>query len=329
MRAYPIQWDILSSQRIEHVTPAREVLKRRISEGILAFPATPFDERGALVELARHRPCAIVAAGGAGELFSLSLAEHEVLIRSAVAATPEIPVVAGVGFGVAIACDMARSAEESGAAAVLLFPPYLVGSEQEGLAAYVEAVCRSTSLAVIVYSRGNGVLAPSTALRLAETCPNLIALKDGTGDFEALTILKQQAGDRLVLINGVPTAEMIVPQCFAIGIRSYTSAVFTFLPGLATRYFQAVRDNDRDTFERILRDFYVPLSAIRSRKKGYAVSIMKAGLRIVGRSAGRVRPPLVDLSAGEEAELAALIERILAEASEAPRYGASAAGASG
>lgn len=269
----------------------------------------------------------MVAAGGAGELFSLSLNEHELVIGAAVEATPEIPVVAGVGFGVAIACEMARTAERLGAAALLVFPPYLVASEQDGLAAYVEAVCRSVSLAVIVYSRGNGVLAPATALRLAETCPNLIALKDGTGDLEQLTTLKQQAGDRLVVVNGVPTAEMIAPQCFAIGICSYTSAVFTFLPGLATRYFQAVRDNDRATFERLLREFYVPLSAIRSRKRGYAVSIMKAGLRIVGRSAGRVRPPLIDLSENEEAELAALMERNLAEAGEPPRYGA--AGATG
>ena len=304
----------------------------------MAFPATPFDEAGGidvggfqseLEHLGAHRPSAMVAAGGAGELFSLSLGEHDLLIRAAVEATPEIPVVAGVGFGVAIACEMARSAEKAGAAALLLFPPYLVGSEQRGLAAYVEAVCRSVSLDVIVYSRGNGVLAPDTALRLVETCPNLIALKDGTGDFKQLTILKQRAGDQLVVVNGVPTAEMIAPQCFAIGICSYTSAVFTFLPGLAACYFQAVRHDDRATFERLLRDFYVPLSTIRGRKKGYAVSIMKAGLRIVGRSAGRVRPPLIDLSASEEAELATLIERYLADAGKPLRYGIPAAGAIG
>lgn len=320
-----------------NLTPAREVLKRRIAEGILAFPATPFDAsdavdveafQGQLAHLAAYRPSAIVAAGGAGELFSLSPAEHELVIRAAVEATPEVPVVAGVGFGVAIACDMARTAEQLGATALLVFPPYLIASEQEGLAAYVEAICRSVSLAVVVYSRGNGVLAPATALRLAERCPNLVALKDGTGDFESLTILKERAGDRLVLINGVPTAEMIALQCFSIGIRSYTSAVFTFLPGLAARYFEAVRDGDRDTFERLLREFYVPLSAIRSRRRGYAVSIMKAGLRIVGRSAGPVRPPLVDLSASEEAELAALIERA-AEAGELPSLGSSAIGAGG
>jgi 5-dehydro-4-deoxyglucarate dehydratase len=320
------------------VTLAREVLKRRISEGVLAFPATPFTPAGSLdaegfrrhvADLAAFRPSAMVPVGGAGEIFSLSLGEHETLTRAAVEATPEIPVIVGAGFGIAIASDMARMAEAAGATAILLFPPYLVNSEQQGLAAYVEAVCRSAAISVVVYSRNNGVIAPDTALKLAEKCPNFIALKDGTGDFEAMVSLKQRAGDRLTLISGVPTAEIIAPQCFAIGIRSYTSAVFTFLPALAMRYFQAVRDNDRATVNRLLREFYVPLAALRARKQGYAVSIVKAGLRLVGRSAGRVRPPLVDLTEGEEAELAALIARAGDLAGEAlpDMPSASAAGA--
>jgi 5-dehydro-4-deoxyglucarate dehydratase len=297
---------------------SRDVVKRRISEGILAFPATPYDASDTvdiegfeahIAELARHRPTAMVVAGGAGELFSLSQLEHRTLVKHAAEVTPDIPVIAGVGFGVAIASDMARTAEEAGAAAVLLFPPYLVASEQEGLARYVETVCRSVSIGVIVYNRGNGVLTPDTALQLAETCPNLIAVKDGVGDFETLTVLKQRAGDRLAVVNGVPTAEMIAPQCFSLGIRSYTSAVFTFLPTIALQYFRAVRDNDRPSIDRLLREFFVPLSTIRKRRHGYAVSIVKAGLRIVGRPAGHVRAPLVELSEPDERELADLIGR--------------------
>jgi 5-dehydro-4-deoxyglucarate dehydratase len=56
-----------------------------------------------------------------------------------------------------------------------------------------------------------------------------------------------------------------------------------------------------------MREFYEPLVAIRRRRPGYAVSIIKAGLRAVGKSAGPVRPPLVDLDAAEQAELAGLI----------------------
>ncbi|HZP19138.1 MAG TPA: 5-dehydro-4-deoxyglucarate dehydratase [Bauldia sp.] len=304
-----------------------KALRARLAEGILAFPATPFDRSGALdrtafehhiADLARFNPTALVPAGGAGELFSLSLDEQAETVRIAVAGAGKVPVLAGVGQGVAIAVAMAQAAEKAGAAGILLFPPYLVVPEQEGLAAYIEAVARSVGIAVIVYSRNNGVLSTDTVLRLAESCPNLVAVKDGVGDFESLVGLKLAAGDRLAVINGVPTAEIIGAQCFAVGIRSYTSAVFSFLPELATRYFEALKDGDRATVERLLAEFYLPLVRIRNRRRGYAVSLVKAGLRLTGHDAGRVRPPLVDLAPADEAELAALIARAAGLIEEAP-----------
>src|SRR5436309_305587 len=99
-------------------------LQERLAEGVLAFPATPFRQDGALdrdalanhvAHIASHRPCALVPAGGAGELFSLDLAEHEAVIRGTVAACDGVPVIAGVGNGVAIAVEMARAAERAGA----------------------------------------------------------------------------------------------------------------------------------------------------------------------------------------------------------------------
>jgi 5-dehydro-4-deoxyglucarate dehydratase len=299
------------------VTTAHDLLKRRISEGVLAFPATPFTRDLAfdpaafeahIAHLASFRPMALVPAGGAGELFSLSPEEQDAVVRLAVAAADGLPVIAGVGHGHAMAIARARSAEAAGADAILLFPPYLVSAEQEGLAAYVEAVCGAVALPVIVYSRNNGVVAPDTALRLAGRCENFIGLKDGIGDFEALIGLARRAGDRLVLINGVPTAEIIASQCFAAGIRSYSSAVLSFLPEFALGYFDAVRDGRRDDVDRRLADFYVPLTAIRNRKRGYAVALVKAGLRLVGRPAGPVRPPLLDLDERDECDLARLIE---------------------
>ena len=309
------------------MTTAPEMLKRRIAEGLVAFPATPFTQDGELdvggleehiATLAAHRPSLLVPAGGAGELFSLSAAEHETICRIAVAEKTGIPVMAGVGFGVAMATEMARTAERAGADAILLFSPYLITPDQEGLAAYVAAVCRAVGIGVVAYSRNNGVLAADTALRLADACPNFIAVKDGTGDFEGLVSLKQRAGDRLTLINGVPTAEIIAPQCFAIGIRSYSSAVFSFLPEFALAYFRAVRDGDEGTVNRMLAEFYVPLTAIRNRKRGYAVALVKAGLGAVGQPAGPVRPPLVDFSPADARDLALLIERARALTAGAP-----------
>jgi len=58
---------------------------------------------------------------------------------------------------------------------------------------------------------------------------------------------------------------------------------------------------------RLLDTFFLPYVEIRGRKPGYAVSIVKAGCRIVGRDAGPVRPPLVEMEAGEVERLAALV----------------------
>jgi 5-dehydro-4-deoxyglucarate dehydratase len=287
-----------------------------LAEGVLAFPATPFTADLALdagtlarhiADLAAAEPIALVPAGGAGEVFSLSVREHATVVATTVAHAAGIPVIAGVGGSIAIAIEMARGAEKAGADALLLLPPYLITPDQAGLAAYVEAVCRAVGIGVIVYSRDNGVLAFDTVRRLVDRCPNLIGLKDAAGDFDLLLMLRRDLGDRLVLINGVPTAEMLARQCFAVGIRAYSSAVYSFLPKVAARFFVAVRDGDNATADRLLNTFYLPLTRLRSRRRGYAVSIIKAGLRVVGKPAGPVRPPLLDLTREEEDELRRLI----------------------
>ena len=105
------------------MTTANEVLKRRVAEGVLAFPVTPFTAAGALDPgcfadhidfLKGYRPTAILPAGGAGELFSLSPEEHKRLVDIAVARAGDIPVIAGAGQGIAIATAMARAAEAGG-----------------------------------------------------------------------------------------------------------------------------------------------------------------------------------------------------------------------
>ncbi|HEY6453451.1 MAG TPA: 5-dehydro-4-deoxyglucarate dehydratase [Steroidobacteraceae bacterium] len=295
---------------------APDVLKVRIAEGIMAFPATPFRGDGSLdlpqlaahVDfLAQHAPSALAAAGGAGEIFSLSLAEHAEVVRAAVLHGRGIPVIGGAAYGTQLACAMARAVEQAGADAVLLLPPYLVHCEQEGLYRHIRAVCDSVAIAVIPYSRDNAVLAPDTVFRLADDCPNLVGLKDGTGDLAAVSALQARVGGRLTILNGAPTAEMFAPQCRTVSIHCYSSAVFTFLPLLARHFYGALRDGREALVEDMLSRFYRPLVKLRQRKRGYSVSIVKAGLRVVGRPAGPVRPPLLDFDASESAMLAELI----------------------
>ena len=92
-----------------------------------------------------------------------------------------------------------------------------------------------------------------------------------------------------------------------IGVTTYSSAIFNFLPRFAQDFYAAVRRRDRAAVFAMLHDLVLPYIAIRSRRKGYAVSIVKAGMKAVGRPAGSVRPPLTDLEPSECDELKALI----------------------
>lgn len=294
-----------------------EDMARKIGGGLLSFPVTPFradytfDEatyRSNLDWLCGHAVAGLFAAGGTGEFFSLTPAEVAQVVRVAVDETRgRVPVLAGTGYGTAIAREIAAGVEQAGADGLLLLPPYLMHSEQEGLAAHVEAVCRATRLGVIVYNRDNAILQPDTLARLCERLPNLVGYKDGIGDIELMTRVQTKLGDRLTYVGGLPTAETFALPYLDMGVNTYSSAVFNFVPEFATSYYAAVRRRDHHTIQAGLKRFILPLVAIRNRRRGYAVSIIKAGMKIIGRDSGPVRPPLTDLTAAEMAELAALV----------------------
>ena len=88
--------------------------------------------------------------------------------------------------------------------------------------------------------------------------------------------------------------------------------MFNFVPEFATNFYTAVRKRDHATIQAGLKDFILPLIAIRNRKKGYAVSIIKAGMKVIGRDPGPVRPPLTDLTVQEVAELTVLVQNLTA-----------------
>ena len=296
----------------------------RIGSGLLSFPVTHFDAALQFDESAYRAHCAwmlehevagLFAAGGTGEFFSLAPDEVERVVAAAVGETAgRVPVIAGCGYGSAIATDLARRAEVAGADGLLLLPPYLVNSKPEGLAAHIEAVCRSTRLGVIVYNRDNAVVDAETLAGLCDRNPNLVGFKDGVGDIELMMRIYARMGDRLTYVGGLPTAETFAAAYLEMGVTTYSSAVFNFLPEWALAFYKAVRARDRDTVLAGLRDFILPYVELRNQGRGYAVSIVKAGMRVVGRPAGSVRPPLTDLTAGEVETLRGLIAGATPEA---------------
>lgn len=294
-------------------------LKAILSSGLLSFPVTDFDQQGdfsrsgyikRLEWLAPYGAKALFAAGGTGEFFSLTPQEYPEVIRTAVdTCAGQVPILAGVGGPTRQAIAYAQEAERLGAKGLLLLPHYLTEASQDGVAAHVEQVCKSVKIGVVVYNRNVCRLTASHLEQLVERCPNLVGYKDGLGDVELMVSIRRRLGDRLAYLGGLPTAEVYAAAYKALGVPVYSSAVFNFIPKTAMRFYEAVSLDDHETVGKLIDDFFLPYLDIRNRRKGYAVSIVKAGARIAGHDAGPVRAPLTELLPDEYERLAALIEK--------------------
>ena len=295
-------------------------IAHQLGSGLLSFPVThlradsSFDEaayRNHIGWLSQFPASGLFAAGGTGEFFSLSPAEVEQVVTAAVQEAPAgIPVIAPAGYGTSTAVEMAKSAERVGADGILLLPPYLTEASQDGLVAHVKAVCAATNLGVTIYSRANAIYTEAAVAELVDSCPNLVGFKDGVGNIEQMTRIYAATGDRLTYIGGLPTAEMFALPYLALGVTTYSSAIYNFVPEFALAFYAALRRGDTAFVINALNEFVIPYCNLRNRKQGYAVSIIKGGMKVIGRDAGPVRSPLTDLDDVELAELADLVKKV-------------------
>lgn len=294
-------------------------LAARLKDGLLSFPVTTFKANGEVDE-DRYREhldwqssfgvAGLFAAGGTGEGFSLTTQEAARVVKMAVEeAGDRVPVLASAGGSTTQAVQNAKDAKDAGAEGVLLLPPYLTECDQAGLEAHVSAVCEASDIAVIVYNRANAIYNADTVARLAEKHENFIGFKDATGDIEHVTRVVAQNGDRLFYLGGLPTAETFALPMLQLGMSTYSSAMYNFVPEFALEFYADVRRMDRAAVTEKLNRFVLPYLDIRDRVKGYGVSIVKGGLKAVGRDAGLVRTPLQDLTEQDVADLKALIEQ--------------------
>jgi 5-dehydro-4-deoxyglucarate dehydratase len=304
------------------VTSADLVHRLGIPSGPLFFPVTPYGADGS-VDLDIYRAhvrrgveagaAAVFACCGTGEFHALTPEEFEDCVRAAVEATAgRVPVIAGAGYGTALAVRYARLAEAAGADGLLAMPPYLVIAGQEGLLRHYREVAASTALPVIVYQRDNAVFTPETVVELARS-EGIIGLKDGLGDLDLMqrivSAVRTEVPGDFLYFNGLPTAEQTQLAYQAIGVTLYSSAVFCFAPEIALAFHHALTEGDRATADRLLDGFYRPFVELRARGRGYAVALVKAGVRLRGLEVGEVRPPLHEPTEDHVKQLARIIER--------------------
>ncbi len=284
--------------------------------GVLAFPVTPFNDDLSLNPdafqshvdyLVRSGLHAIVAAGGTGELYSMTPAEIVQVYRLAVDATAgRVPVIAGVGYNLALAQDLAREAERAGADAILMLPHYYGRAEEDGLYRYYAGIARSVGIAVFPYARDAAVFSPQLVERLAEI-PNVIAFKDGQADLRTWARIRDRVGDRLVWLAGV--GDDMVNSYFAAGAEGFTSSAANFMPDVVLALYRAARAGDFPEVNALLARWIQPIFNVRARRRGYEVTTTKEAMNLLGRFGGRVRPPLAELNDQDRQDLrAALIQ---------------------
>lgn len=290
-------------------TPARAV--SRPFGRVLTAMVTPFTADGALdldgaARLATHlvdeqRNDALVVNGTTGESPTTTDAEKERLIRAVVEAVGDrAKVVAGVGTNdTRHTIELAAAAEKAGAHELLVVTPYYNKPPQPGLLHHFTAVADATGLPVMLYDiphRAGVAIATETLVRLAEH-GRIVAVKDAKGDLTATSWVTSR--NDLAFYSGEDSLTLPALAVGAVGVVG-TSTHFTGAP--TQQMIEAYEAGDTAA-ALALHHRLLPLYTGIFRTQG--VILVKAGLTIAGLPAGPVRPPLVDATDDEIAQLRA------------------------
>lgn len=284
--------------------------------GVIGYPLTPFHQDLSLdiatlerniADIAAHPFCAMNAPAGISEIFSLSPDEAVEVVRRAVdVAQGRMPVIGSVCFNTPLAIEAARKMEAAGADALLALPPYYNNPPEDGLLEYYRVIGNSCGLPLAIYSRGWAVFSPGQVASLAERIPSLHFWKDGQGDARVFQRIMAQVGDRLAWIGGA--GDDCGAAYSAIGVRAFTSSVSAIAPRLSLAWGEAALEGDFDRLNRLLEKYVHPLFAIRARKRGYEIAVMKKAAEILGKSSGPARPPVPALAEPDVEDVRKLLE---------------------
>jgi 4-hydroxy-tetrahydrodipicolinate synthase len=277
---------------------------------------TPFDESGAVDLEAFTRLCkrqivagvpAIAVCETAGEASTLTPAEHETIIRTAVEiAHGRARVIAGAGSNsTSQAIELTRRAEAAGADAVLSVVPYYNKPMQSGILAHFQAIAEAATLPIILHdipSRTVRELSDDTLARLARS-KRFIGLRDATGDITRPLRLRSQLAPRFRLLSGDDATALAF---IANGGDGSISTISNVAPDLCQAIFSSCRQGRLQT-ARYLQSRLGPLTAALSKENPAA---LKYALSLLGFMSPGTRLPIVELDACAKAEVASAIAAI-------------------
>lgn len=240
----------------------------------------------------------IVVAGSTGESPTLTFDEKLDLFRAVREAVgPAVKVLAGTGTNSTQASiELTRRAEETGVDGVMVVVPYYNKPTQEGLFEHFRAVAEATSLPVMLYNvpgRTGANLLPATVARLCEAVPNIVAIKEASGNLEQAAEVRRLTPAEFTLYSG---DDSLTLPMLAVGGHGVVSVAAHLVGESIQRMIQAFVSGEHDQAAEIhgkllpfFRAMFVTTNPIP----------VKAAMRLVGFSAGPFRLPLTEPTAEE------------------------------
>jgi 1-pyrroline-4-hydroxy-2-carboxylate deaminase len=278
-------------------------------EGIIPAVTTPFDRAGdvdaaalesnvrAYVDAGVH---GLVATGTMGEAGSLSGEERRAVVAAVVSAAGGVPVIAGVSAGTpAAAIGLAADAAEAGAEGIMMLPSLGYRGDEREIEAFYRAVAEAAGLPLMAYNNpeASGTdMGPALIARLGRNIEHLVAVKEGSGDVRRIPAIIHAAPDLDVLIGGDDWAL----EGFAAGAVGWVTGVADVAPRECVELYEHCRAGELEAARAVYRRL-LPLARFDMTPK--LVQYFKGAMDAVGLVGGSVRPPRMELTDAEYAEL--------------------------
>ncbi|MFD2443576.1 4-hydroxy-tetrahydrodipicolinate synthase [Bacillus sp. CGMCC 1.16607] len=289
------------------------VLFGRVSTAMV----TPFDKKGHIdfaktTQLINHLietgTDSLVVAGTTGESPTLSKEEKLALFQHVIKVVDKrVPVIAGTGSNDTYASiELTKKAEQIGVDAVMLVAPYYNKPNQEGLYQHFKAIAESTRLPVMVYNvPGRTVtnILPETVVRLS-AIPNIVAVKEASGDLNAMTHIIANTDDDFLLYSGDDGITLPVLSIGGVGIVSVASHI------IGNEMQEMVHSFLNGELQKAAKLHQKLLPIMQGLFAAPSPAPVKTALQLKGLDVGSVRLPLVSLTEQERNSLTNLINSL-------------------
>jgi 4-hydroxy-tetrahydrodipicolinate synthase len=285
-----------------------EKLAERI-RAVHAINVTPFrEDRGVDYDLLERNIEFLIASGlgvivpcgNTGEFYALSVEEAQAVTRFVIERVGgRTAVLAGIGYDLGTAREMALAAQKAGADAVMVHQPVHPYLMTEGLIRYYSDIARSIEIGVVLYARHEAI--DREVLSRVADIENVLAIKYAINNLPRFADLVQSVEASVVWVCG--TAEMWAPFFFVAGAEGFTSGLVNIAPELSLTMLDGLRRGDAEAVRTVWRQV-APIERLRAKNhSGNNVSVIKEGMNLAGLPAGRVREPLGELDEADRQEL--------------------------